>query len=108
MATTTNVALVDDASFDSEVLAAEVPVLVEFVGQWCGPCKAMAPIVDLVAAEIAGRAKVVTVDADESPATARRYGIRGVPTLLVFRNGEKTAQHVGTTTKAGLLALLER
>jgi len=97
---------VDDESFDREVLASPVPVLVDFGATWCGPCKALAPIVDRVARETAGRARVVKMDTDASPRTAQRYGIRGVPTVVVFRNGEKTAQHVGTTTREKLLAML--
>jgi thioredoxin 1 len=83
-------------------------VLVDFTATWCGPCKALAPVVERVASENAGRVKVVTVDTDASPEAARRYGIRGVPTLLVFRNGEKTAGHVGLATKEKVLALLAR
>jgi thioredoxin len=105
---TAHVTEVDDATFDGEVLAAELPVLVEFGAPWCGPCRTLAPIVERVAAENAGRVKVVTVDTDASPRTAQRYGIRGVPTLVVFRNGEKTAQHVGATTRERVLQLLER
>jgi thioredoxin 1 len=97
---------VTDETFDQEVLASDVPVLVDFGARWCGPCKALAPIVHRVAHETLGRAKVVTMDTDDSPQTAARYGIRGVPTLLVFRRGEKTAQHVGTTTREKLLAML--
>ena len=99
---------VDDATFEKEVLAAEVPVLVDFGAQWCGPCKALAPIVERVASETSGRAKVVSVDMDAAPLTAQRYGIRGVPTLLVFRKGEKTAQHLGAPTREKLLELLAR
>jgi thioredoxin 1 len=97
---------VDDATFEDEVLAAEVPVLVDVGATWCAPCKALAPIVDRVARETAGRAKVVKMDMDASPRTAQRYGIRGVPTILVFRHGEKTAQHLGATTREKLLAML--
>jgi thioredoxin 1 len=103
-----NVIEVDDTSFDEEVLAAQIPVLVDFATPWCGPCKALAPIVARVASETAGRVKVVTIDTDASPRTAQRYGIRGVPTLLVFRNGEKTAGHVGVATKEKVLELLDR
>jgi thioredoxin 1 len=103
-----NVLQVDDASFEAEVLAADVPVLVDFVSDWCGPCRALTPVVERVAKETQGRAKVVTVNTDESPRTALRYGIRGVPTLLVFRNGAKTAQHLGATTRERLLELLAR
>jgi len=108
MTTRANVIEVDDATFDQEVLAAEVPVLVDFGARWCGPCKALAPIVARLASENAGRVKVVTVDMDDSPRTAARYGIRGVPTLLVFRKGERTAGHLGTATKERLLELLDR
>jgi thioredoxin 1 len=108
MATSASVIEVDDSSFEKEVLTAEVPVLVEFGARWCGPCKALAPVVERLATENAGRFKVVTVDTDDSPRTAERYGIRGVPTLLVFRNGEKTAGHLGTATKQKLLELLAR
>ncbi len=108
MTANANVIEVDDSSFESEVLAAEVPVLVDFVAPWCAPCKALAPIVQRVAVETAGRVKVVTVDTDASPATAQRYGVRGVPTLLVFRNGELTAQHLGATTREKVLDLLAR
>jgi thioredoxin 1 len=107
MATQTNVIDVDDGSFDREVLKATVPVLVDFVAPWCGPCKTLAPIVERVAAETAGRLKVVKIDTEASPRTAERYGIRGVPMLLVFRNGEKTAGHLGVTTREKLLELLE-
>ena len=95
-----------DSSFEEEVLAAEVPVLVDFVAPWCGPCKALAPVLERVAAEMAGRVKVVKVDTEVSPRAAQRYGIRGLPTLLVFRKGEKTAQHLGTATEQKLLELL--
>jgi|SRR5580698_4382418 thioredoxin 1 len=106
MATSSNVIEVDDDSFDEEVLAAEVPVLVDFGAPWCGPCKALAPIVARLATETAGRVKVVTMDTDASPRTAQRYGIRAVPTLLVFRNGERTSGHLGVASKEKLLELL--
>lgn len=106
MTATASVIDVDDTSFEKEVLAEELPVLVEFVAPWCPPCRTLAPVVSRVASETAGRAKIVKVDTDASPKTAQRYGIRGVPTLLVFRNGTKTAQHLGATTKEKLLDLL--
>jgi thioredoxin len=104
----TNVIEADDASFEKEVIAAEMPVLVDFGARWCPPCRALAPIVERVATETLGRFKVVTMDIDASPRTSRRYGVRGVPTLLVFRKGEKTAQHLGATTKERILELLAR
>jgi thioredoxin 1 len=106
MAANANVIEVDDTSFDEEVLASEVPVLVDFGAPWCGPCRALEPVVERVATEMAGRVKVVKVDTDASPRTAQRYGIRAVPMVLVFRKGEKTAQHLGATTRERLLALL--
>jgi thioredoxin 1 len=97
---------VDDETFDHEVLEAQVPVLVDFVARWCGPCRVMAPIVERLAAENDGRLKVVTVDTDESPRIAERYGVRAVPTVMVFRNGKKTASHLGTATKEKLLGMV--
>lgn len=97
----------NDINFDDEVTKADKPVLVDFTATWCGPCKALAPIVDQVAEELAGKVKVGKVDIDESPGTASKYGIRGVPTLLLIENGEVKSQHVGLTTKAKLLALID-
>jgi thioredoxin 1 len=101
-----NVTAVDDTSFDEEVLASDLPVLVDFGATWCAPCRALAPIVGRLADESAGRFKVVMLDADESPAVAKRYGVRAMPTLLVFRKGEKVASHLGVATREKLLALL--
>ena len=106
MGKSANVLEVDDISFETEVLGAEVPVLVDFVAPWCGACRVLAPILEGIATEYAGRVKVVTVDTDASPRTAQRYRIRAVPTVLVFRRGEKTASHLGVATKERLLALL--
>jgi thioredoxin 1 len=107
MAAHPNVIAADDETFDAEVLASDLPVVVDFVAPWCGPCKALAPVVERLAVEHAGRVKFVTVDADASPRTARRFGVRGVPTVLVFRNGQKAAGHLGATTREKLLALIE-
>jgi thioredoxin 1 len=107
MAARANVVEVDDSSFEREVILAEVPVLVDFVSPWCAPCKTLAPIVERLAGENAGRVKVVKVDTDASPSTTKRFGVRGVPTVLVFRNGKVTAQHLGATTRERLLELLE-
>ncbi len=86
---------VTDASFDQEVLKASQPVLVDFHAKWCGPCKAMAPALDQVAAELASKIKVVKVDVDENPKVTGAYGIRAMPTLLIFQGGKVTAQHTG-------------
>jgi len=86
---------VNDANFDQEVLKSEQPVLVDFWAVWCGPCKAIAPIVDGVAAAYAGKLKVAKVNVDQNGATPSRYGIRGIPTLLFFKDGKIADQVVG-------------
>ena len=96
----------DDETFDAAVSAADVPVLVDFGATWCQPCRALAPIVESLAQESAGALVVAKVDVDESPEIAKRYGVRGVPTLIVLRRGERVAQHLGLTSKAKLVALV--
>lgn len=86
---------VTDSSFDQEVLQSEQPVLVDFWAVWCGPCKAIAPIVDSVAASYAGKLKVAKVNVDQNGATPSRFGIRGIPALLFFKGGKVTDQVVG-------------
>ncbi|MFZ0746961.1 MAG: thioredoxin [Terracidiphilus sp.] len=86
---------VSDSTFDQEVLRSEQPVLVDFWAVWCGPCKAIAPIVDGLAATYAGKLKVAKVNVDENGATPSRYGIRGIPTLLLFKGGKVADQIVG-------------
>jgi thioredoxin 1 len=107
MGASKNVLEVTDGNFEAEVLKADKPVLVDFGATWCGPCKALAPVVDKLADETVGKYKIVKVDVDDAPGVAQKYGIRGVPAILVFKNGEKTAQHVGVTTMDKLLALIE-
>lgn len=101
-----NVAVVNDINFESEVLRADQPVLVDFGATWCGPCKALAPIVSKLADEHVGRYKIVSVDIDDAPTVATRYGIRSAPTVIVFRGGEVAARHVGLTSRERLLELL--
>jgi len=103
-----NVHAVNDISFDSEVLKSNVPVLVDFTATWCGPCQSIAPILDQLADQYQGKIKVVKVDIDESQATARKYGIRGVPTLYMFKAGEMIAQHTGAAPKNILEQLMTR
>jgi thioredoxin 1 len=86
---------VTDASFDAEVLKSTEPVLVDFHAQWCGPCKAMAPALEQVAAEMKGKVKVVKLDVDENPKVTGTYGIRAMPTLILFKGGKVAAQHTG-------------
>ena len=101
-----NIQVFNDLNWDDEVLKSNDPVLVDFTATWCGPCKALAPIVAQVADELAGKVKVGKLDIDESPLTASKYGVRGVPTLMVFKGGERAAQHVGLTTKQKILNLV--
>lgn len=103
-----NVIEVNDLNFTREVLETDSPVLVDFSASWCAPCKRLAPIVDEIAAETAGQVKVVKLDVDESPAAAKRFGIRGLPTVVAFQNGEPLGRHIGLTNKKTLLALLGR
>ncbi len=86
---------VTDSSFEQEVLKATEQVLVDFHAQWCGPCKAMAPALDQVASELAGKVKIVKVDVDENPTVTGTYGIRAMPTLILFKGGQVAAQHTG-------------
>jgi thioredoxin 1 len=103
----TNVINVSDANFESEVLKSDSPVLVDFTATWCGPCKQLAPVVEKIADENVGKYKVAKVDIDDCPSVTQKYGVRGVPTVMVFKGGEKKAQHVGVTNKETLLKLLE-
>ncbi len=102
-----NVIELTDANFDTEVLQSDQPVLVDFTATWCGPCKVLAPIVEGLATEFEGRYKVAKLDIDDAPQVTQRYGVRGVPTVMVFKGGEKKAQHVGVTNKDTLVKMLE-
>jgi len=102
-----NVKHVTDASFDSEVLKAGTPVLVDYWAEWCGPCKMIAPILDEVAKDYAGRVTVAKLDVDDNPGTPAKYGIRGIPTLILFKGGQVAAQQVGALTKSQLTAFLD-
>lgn len=101
------VAKVGELDFDAEVLAARVPVLVDFTAAWCSPCRALKPILEQVALEGRGRCRVVAVDGDESPAIATRCGVRGFPTLILFSGGKEVARRVGLCSKQQLLAMLQ-
>jgi thioredoxin 1 len=101
-----NVQSFNQTNFESEVLKSDVPVLVDFTATWCGPCKALAPIVEKLADDFQGKIKVGKLDIDDSPEITAKYGVRSVPTVIVFRGGQKSAQHVGLTTRDKLINLL--
>ncbi|WP_071517168.1 thioredoxin [Geitlerinema sp. PCC 9228] len=101
-------AQVTDATFKSEVLESEVPVLVDFWAPWCGPCRMVAPVVDEIAQQYDGKIKVVKVNTDESPNVASQYGIRSIPTLMVFKDGQKVDMVVGAVPKTTLANTLEK
>lgn len=86
---------VTDSSFESDVLGAAEPVLVDFWAEWCGPCRMIAPTVEAVAEQMDGKAKVLKMDVDQNPNVPQRYGIRGIPTLIVFKGGEERERYVG-------------
>ena len=98
---------VSDASFDTDVLKAGKPVLVDFWAEWCGPCKSFAPVLDEVAREYQDRLTVAKLDIDNNPSTPGRYGIRGIPTVILYKNGQPAAQSVGAMTKSRLTAFLD-
>ena len=96
-----------DGSFDQDVLQSEAPVLVDFWAEWCGPCRTMAPTIDVVANEYAGKVKVGKVDVDANGDTAMRYNIRGIPTLLLFKGGRVVEQRVGAVGKSEVQKMLD-
>jgi thioredoxin 1 len=98
---------VTDSSFDTDVLQSTTPVLVDFWAEWCGPCKMIAPLLEEAAVTYAGKIKMVKLNVDENNATATKFGIRGIPTLLIFKNGKVAATKVGNLTKPQLSELLD-
>ena len=102
-----NIKHVTDATFDSDVLKAGTPVLVDYWAEWCGPCKMIAPILDELAREYSGRLKIAKLDIDNNQATPSKYGIRGIPTLMLFKNGQVEAQKVGALSKSQLTAFID-
>lgn len=103
-----NVIHADEGTFEQAVLQSDVPVVVDFWAAWCGPCKAIAPVLDELSSEYEGKARIVKIDVDSNPNLAAQYGIRSIPSLFVFKNGEKVDNVVGAQPKSQLSALLNK
>ena len=102
-----NIVHTSDANFETDVLKSDKPVLVDYWAEWCGPCKMIAPILDEIASEYGDRLKVAKIDIDANQATPPKYGIRGIPTLMLFKDGEVEATKVGALSKSQLAAFLD-
>ncbi|MCK4674882.1 MAG: thioredoxin TrxA [Gammaproteobacteria bacterium] len=96
-----------DDSFEQEVLQSEIPVLVDYWAEWCGPCKMIAPILDDIIGDYAGKLKIAKLNIDENSATPPKYGIRGIPTLMIFKDGDVEATKVGALSKSQLTAFID-
>jgi thioredoxin 1 len=98
---------VSDSSFEQDVLKSNVPVLLDFWAEWCGPCKMIAPMLDQIAAEYAGKVLVAKMNVDENPKTPMKFSVRGIPTLILFKNGQLQGQKIGAVRKADVAAFLD-
>ena len=105
--TATSIRRVTDDTFEPEVLKSDTPVLVDYWAEWCGPCKSIAPMLDEVANEYEGRLKIAKINVDENQLTPAKFGIRGIPTLMLFKNGNVEATRVGALSKSQLTAFLD-
>ena len=98
---------VSDSSFEQDVLKSNVPVLLDFWAEWCGPCKMIAPILDQIATEYAGKVVIAKMNVDENPKTPMKFSVRGIPTLILFKNGQLQGQKIGAVRKADVAAFLD-
>ena len=104
----TNTTPTTDQNFESDVLKNALPVLVDFWAEWCGPCRALGPKLEEIAAEMKGKVQVMKVNVDENPGVPAKYGVRGIPTMILFKNGQEMDQIVGNHPKEAIKALLEK
>ena len=102
-----NIVHISDASFENDVLKSNVPVLVDYWAEWCGPCKMIAPILEEITGDYQGKLKIAKVNVDENPQVTQKYGIRSIPTLMMFKDGNVQAQKVGAMSKSQLAAFIE-
>lgn len=102
-----NISAITDHSFENDVVESKIPVLVDFWAQWCGPCKAVAPVLDELSQKYDGKVKFVKLDVDANPATPPKFGVRGIPTLILFKDGQVKATQVGLLSKAELMSFLD-
>ena len=103
-----NVKEITSENFDKEVLESDLPVLIDFWAEWCGPCKVLGPVIDEVAVDYSDKVKFVKLNIDHNPSNTQKYGIRGIPTLILFKNGEKADTSVGVLSKSELSSFLDK
>jgi thioredoxin 1 len=103
-----NIVEISDGTFDQEVLQSEVPVLVDFWAPWCGPCRAIAPVIEELSGDYAGKLKVAKCNVDDNPKTPGKYGIRAIPTLILFKNGSVSEQITGAVAKSQITAAIDK
>lgn len=102
-----HISAISDDTFETDVLESDIPVLVDFWAQWCGPCKAIAPILEDISQKYAGKVKFVKIDVDQNPSTPPKFGVRGIPTLILFKDGQVKATQVGLMNKADLMQFID-